>query len=846
MNGRESCYHCGERIPAGTELAVKVDGQDKPVCCHGCLAVCSTIIGAGLQSYYRLREGLSDTPGRSPEDFSMYDLPDLVQTFSVQQGEYWESHLSIGGMHCAACAWLVEQALEQLPGVESAAVNYQRGTASVRWQQPATMPSVIFQRVHALGYSVAPYSTSASEQQLQRELDGMLGRLGVAGIGMMQVGMVAVGLYAGGYSGIDVETRDLLRYFSLLVATPVLLYSAQPFFRGALRGIRGGAPGIDVPVSLALLAAYLASVYGTVYGLEHVYFDTVSMFTFFLLLGRYLLLLAQRRQLSGGTLLPVTARMLCAQGVHGDAIAPAEEAPRTGEAVQRCEWRATHSLVPGDRVIVHPGETIPVDGKVLQGSSSIDESAASGEFRPREVSPGAGVIAGTNNIDGTLQLEVTAAPGAFRLRHIDQLLMQASQARPRLAMFADRIASRFVLLVLAVAAASFLVRYAQDAQSAFVTALAVLVVSCPCALSLATPATFTAAINGLRRCGIVVANATALERLPLVTHAIFDKTGTLTVGKPCIRGIEIFEGEYTEAQLLAMASALEQQSAHPIAHAFTQVAPASGLGDIDICVGGGVSGKFEGAVWRLGSHEFCGNGQMPLQYTGKENANPGSDSALDMQVFMARDDQLLASFSLVDAIRPDAQAMVRALQNQGIEVQILSGDSGAAVALAAQALDIESFYAACSAESKMQHVGSLQRKGACVMMAGDGVNDAPVIAVADVSIAMSGASDVTRAKADICLLGDRLSDIKTVRAYAARARRILRQNFFWALAYNISALPLAAMGLVPPLAAALGMSISSLLVVLNAARAAGAPGDAKDDARRSGVIRSGQQAVLHG
>ncbi|NNL11675.1 MAG: heavy metal translocating P-type ATPase [Pseudomonadales bacterium] len=816
MSKLAPCFHCGEPVPANTDISICFQGIDRPLCCQGCLAVCSTIVAAGLQDYYRFRSGLAETPSAGSEDFDMYNQPEIWPLFSVQDAGLWESRLSVGGMHCAACSWLIEKQLESIAGVESAAVNFQRGLLTIAWDSQRVKPGSFFHAISALGYSVAPWSASTSERLVQRQVDSLLGRIGVAGIGMMQVGMVAIGLYVGDFEDMSAQVRDLLRYFSLAVATPVLLYSAQPFFSGAVRDIKNRAPGMDVPVSLALLSAYVASVVATVGQHQHVYFDTISMFTFFLLLGRYLQLLAQRRQFGSGALMPVTARAL------------------VSSSPECSEWRAATQLQPGDVVIVNPGETIPVDGSVVHGQSSVDESAFTGEFKPRPVARGDNVVAGTQNIDGRLQVALTVTAAGFKLQHIERLIERALQSKPAVAQLADKIASRFVVFVLLASAASYLFWLFQAPEKAFFTALAVLVVSCPCALSLATPATFTAAVNGLRKRGIVVSDALVLEQMSAVTHAIFDKTGTLTRGEPSIECVDLLGDGHAESSLLAVAATLEQFSSHPIARAFCHINTQLEASNVRVVSGEGISANIEGAFWRIGSWDFCTENSEACNSLAAVNQSQQEHDALDksnaadssvanrMLVYLCKETELVARLRLTDAPREDAHRVVRSFAAAGIQIQILSGDRQAHVASLAQSLDIKMFKGGCTAAGKMQHVKSLQSKGAVVMMVGDGVNDAPVLASADVSVAMIQSSDLTRSQASVCLTSDKLASLLQLPTAARRAKVILRQNFSWALAYNLLALPMAAAGLVPPYLAAIGMSASSLLVVLNAARASGA------------------------
>ncbi|MEE2651665.1 MAG: heavy metal translocating P-type ATPase [Pseudomonadota bacterium] len=788
-----SCFHCGEPLPAKGRYSLIIDGQERLMCCPACVAVSECILGAGLDDYYRMRDQQANRPAASAEDYLQYDSPAVFEQFSHPDGDCWQSQLSVSDMHCAACAWLIENRLGAIDGVNAVRVNLQRGMATVEWCPARVQLSEIFASVHQLGYGVQPWSAEAHLQQLQEGQKSLLRRLGLAGVAMMQLMMTAIALYAGDFQGIDTDIRQLLRWFSLAIATPVILYSAQPFFSGAWRGIKAGRAGMDVPVSIAMLAAYGASLRATVSGEGHVYFDTVSMFCFFLLLSRYLQNAVQlRRESSIRPLLPLTARKVAPDGAN--------------------QWVALSALQDGDELLLQPGELVPVDGVVVSGQSSVEDSAFTGEFMPRSKVPGDTVLAGSHNIDGSLCLRLQGHPEQSRLSQIDQLLDSARLAKPPIAELADRISGYFTLFVLFCAAAAYTYWSFNPGHRAFLTALAVLVVSCPCALSLATPSSYSAAVSGLRRRGALVANAAVLENLAGISHVIFDKTGTLTEGRPRLLKVEL-AGELDECQALSIAAALEAPSSHPIAQAFSVDAlgtagytlTALAPGQLDLQAGQGISAVIDGDSYKIGRREFCGLAEQ-------------GDSDELMTVYLAKNGKLAARFFLEDTLREGAAQALAFLKQRGVRSVLLSGDSSDQVAVLANALGFDEYQAGCTAADKLARISSLQAMGGTVLMVGDGVNDAPVIAAADVSVAMAGASDLTRSCADVALLSDRLSLIELLFTKSAKMGRILRQNIFWALLYNGTALPAAAAGLVPPWLAAIGMSLSSLVVVLNALR----------------------------
>lgn len=783
-----ACFHCGETIPASANFQLLVDGSQRNMCCGGCLAVAECILTAGLNDYYRLRSAAAITPSEGIDDYSRFDQQELFEDFSTQDGSSWVSRFSVGGLRCAACAWLIEQHLLRIEGIESVSVHLQNAVATVRWNPQQLSPSAIFKAFHALGYQALPWSATNRDIQLQEEMTGLLRRLGVAGIGMMQVGMVAIGLYAGDFQGIDDSSRTLLRVFSLIITTPVLLYAAQPFFKNAWRSLRRGHPGMDVPVSIALTAAYTASIVSTISQGAHVYYDTISMFTFFLLLSRYLQLRVSQYQ-HRGTSLPTSARKITQLGDS------------------QFEWVGVKSLKVGDLISVQPGETLAVDGIIRRGTSSIESSAFSGEFLPIHCGIGDSVMAGSGNIDGNLDIEITQTTCDTAWAKIAELLEQAQASKPAVAQLADRMASQFVMLVMLLAGVSYAYWYSHEGGSAFIIALSVLVVSCPCALSLATPTSYTAAIKALSRQGVLLTNGRVLEQMRNVSHLVFDKTGTLTEGRPHILSCRVFGG-ITDETAREIAASLEQLSHHPIAHAFKQSSKVAStrynVENGEVVSGAGIRGRINGKVYRIGSAAFC---KVPRQH-----------HSAHLNVYLADDSNILAHFQLADEIRSDALSLVQTMKNSGLSLEILSGDNSGQVAEVAGALGINAYQAGCSAAQKLAHVKNLQAQGAVVMMVGDGINDAPVIARADISVAMTSASELTRTQADVVLLDNKLQNIAMLFSKAKLSRAILIQNLSWALLYNLMALPLAAMGLVPPWLAALGMSVSSLVVVLNALR----------------------------
>jgi Cu2+-exporting ATPase len=773
------------------------------MCCHGCEAVAAAIVAAGLTDFYHHRTALS----RRPEDLipeqlrglELYDRPDLQRSFVRAENEHVrEAALILEGIVCAACVWLSERHVNALPGVLEFRVNYSTHRARVRWDERQTRLSEILAAIAAIGYIAHPFDPSRQEALQKRERAVALRRLAVAGLGSMQVMMLAVGLYAGDYQGMEPWIRDFLRWICLILTVPVVTYSAQSFYSAAWRDLRNRQLGMDVPVSLAILAAFVASVWYTWQGGGEVYYDSVTMFVFFLLAGRFLEMTARHRagRISEALvrMLPATATRLDLAG--GETVVPIAE------------------LAPGDRVLVRPGETIPADGRVLEGASNVDESLLTGESLPVPRCLGEELIGGSVNVESPLVMRVEKVGADTVLSAIVRLLDRAQGEKPRLALLADRIAGWFVAALLVVAAAVLLTWWSlSDFDTAFRVTLSVLVVTCPCALSLATPTAIVAATGALTRLGLLTTRGHALETLARATHVIFDKTGTLTYGRPQAVAVEPVGG-LEARRCLALAAALERGSEHPVGRALAGAAGStmSGASELRNTPGSGMEGWVEGRRYRVGRPEFV------AELSGTAVTEHVDLEAASTWVALGDATGLLAWFQLTDALRSGAVDAVAALRTRGLTVELLSGDRPEAVAHVAQEVAIGSARGGMSPQDKLERLRELQRQGAVVAMVGDGVNDAPVLAAAQVSLAMGSGTQLAHATADMVLLSERLEHLVRGVDMARRTLLIMRENFAWAIGYNLVALPLAAGGLLTPWMSAIGMSFSSLLVVVNALR----------------------------
>jgi P-type Cu2+ transporter len=794
------CFHCGQSIPAGARYGVRVDDSWQAVCCAGCEAVASAILGQGFGDFYRLRDRAPGERARVnlTEDLALYDDPDVQRGFVVERDTEREALLVLEGIRCVACSWLVEQALARLPGVLSAEVNYATQRARVRWDPERVHLSVVMAAAGRIGYRAFPCNPAQVESVQRSERRGARWRLFVAGFGMMQVMMYALPVYLAGEGEMSGGIEQLMRWASLALTLPVVGFAAAPFFAGAWRDLRSRQLGVDVPVALGIGIAFGASVVATLAGSGNVYFDSVAMFVFLLLLGRYLELLARQRSTLAlqhlGRLIPEFAHRL-----------------RDFPGSLDTERVAVAALKPGDLALVKPGEPVPADGIIEQGVGSVSEALLSGEAKPVEKGPGNGLIGGSVNLASPFVMRVEKVGAATVLSSVLRLIERAASEKPRLVRLADRTASLFILMVLVLASIAGVFWAVSEPGHGLLVAISVLVATCPCALSLATPVALSVATGELARRGVAIARGHTVEALAGVTDIVFDKTGTLTHGDLRVEEVCV-HGDLPLERCLAIAAALESASEHPLGKAIATAGAILAkypLEDLRNVPGAGVEARIDGHRYRIGSPAFA------LELAGKAAAVQGGGTTI---VSLANESGLLASFRLADRIRSEAAGVVDALKERGIAVHLLSGDGEAATQSAAARAGIGKVLAQATPERKLRYVAGLQRRGRKVAMVGDGINDAPVLAQADVSLAMGRGARLAQAQADAVILSGSLVGLPDALAYARLVLRIVRQNIAWAFAYNLLVLPIAVAGALTPWAAAIGMSGSSLLVVLNALR----------------------------
>jgi Cu2+-exporting ATPase len=777
----ETCFHCGEAVPDGGVPAA-VLGAMQVFCCGGCAAAAAWIEGAGLAGYYRARTAPALAPAAT-SDAERWDAPAYLAAHATESAGTREVTLVVEGIRCAACAWLIERALMREPGVREVRVNAATARLSLAWDPAATMLSRPVARLAELGYRVhRPAREDARAAGAERRES--LKRLAVAGLGAMQAMMLSEALYLGA-GELDLATRDFFRWVTLLVATPVVFYAGNPFLAGAWRQLRLRAPGMDLLVAVSVLLAWGASVVETVRGGEAVYFDAAVMFLFFLLAARHIETEARRRATAA---LDVLARAQPELAIRLDAAG-------------RESTIAAADVEPGDRLRVQVGEAIPVDGLLRDAAAELDEAFITGESRAVAHAPGEPLLAGSVVLGSPVEMQATRRAHESTIARLAELAARAQAGRPRAARVADRVAGAFVVAMLAVAALVALGWALIEPARALPATLAVLAATCPCALALAVPAAIAAAQAAFARQGALVLDPDAIETLARVDTVVFDKTGTLTSGQPRVAGVEVLRGSRAEA--LAVAAALERGTRHPLAAAFAEHDDGRAALGVRAVVGQGIEGDITGVRRRIGTRAFAA-------------ALAGDDDG----VWLGDGRQPIARFDCADAVRPGAAATIAALTGDGLSLELLSGDAAPRVAALAGELGIPQAQARCTPAAKLAHIENLRAARRCVAMVGDGVNDAAVLAGADVAIALADGAALAQASAGVVLAGRDLGRLPMLLDISRRARRVTRQNLAWAIGYNALALPLAALGYVPPWLASLGMAASSLVVTLNALRLA--------------------------
>jgi len=801
------CFHCGLPIPSDAHFKSELEHHEREFCCFGCQSVCNAIYESGLQGYYqRTPEGvLLGPPPAPPKDIEIYDFDEVQQEFTSCSGDVRDIHLLVEGIHCAACVWLIERGLKRAPGVQSAEVNLAGKRLHLRWDNSQSKLSDLIKALSRIGYAAVPYDPESAEGAIKKTNRAMLFRLFFAGFAAMNMMWIAIALYSGANQD---EFRSFFHWMGLLLATPTLLYSAYPFFKGAWGGLRAGHLTMDMPIAVGLSVTYAYSLYVTLTNNQQgeVYFDTVTNLTFIILIGRYLEGMFRHQAVSA------TKRLM-------------ELQPRVALVMRDGIEQMTpiRGVKLGDQVLVKPGYTIPVDGVVLEGHSAVDESMLSGESLPVTKLVGATVSAGTVNTSGALLVEVKTQLQDTTLSKIIKLVEEAQSSKAPIQRLADTIVPWFVLVTMVCAAITFFVWNTQDFEIALMAATSVLIITCPCALGMATPMSIAVASGLGAKYGILVKNGLVLETLSKVTHFVFDKTGTLTEGVMSVAQVRFAEGVEAEA-VLRQAAAAERLSEHGVAHAITRYADEQQQAYRDIEVtdfhataGLGVLATVAGRHVLLGSAKWLQQNEVELD-SGLQGQVPSLEAEAMSCVYMAIDGRHVAVIALADRLRRDARQLVDELRANGTKLTLLSGDRRPVAEAIAKQLGGMEVIAEVLPQDKDRVIHALQRAGAIVAMVGDGVNDAPALIRADVGIALGSGTDVSVESADIVLMHNELNKVLQATQLSRRTLRTIKQNIGLSFVYNIIMVPLAMMAKVTPLTAAITMPISSLIVIGNAAR----------------------------
>ncbi len=802
------CDHCLLEFPEREAVRERDGDAERVFCCTGCQGIHRLIREEGLGAFYEGRRWEEPGLAARPED------PQEVEAFRAAvraaPGGLEEVDLYVEGIRCASCVWLNERLLGRLPGVERARVNYATHRARVRFDPARTGLADVLGRIRSAGYLPKPYGETEGQAAQRRETRDLLVRLGTAGFLSSQLMVISIALYAGYFQGIDAGTRRLLEWVGLGLTLPVYLYAGAPFLRNTWTGLRHRRFNMDALIAIGAGSALAYSAWQMVAGGE-VYLDTAAMIVTLVLVGRYV------ESAAKGRASEAVARLAALQPREARLVEPGSGDARVTRRVPVSELR------PGDRVEVVPGERVPADGAVVEGDSEVDESLVTGESRPVRKEPGAAVIGGTVNLHGAFVLEVTRTGAATVLSGIIRAVEEAQAARPRIQAVADRLVGVFVpaILVLAVlATAGHLLRGTPPAQ-AIMTGVAVLVIACPCALGLATPLAVLLASGVATSRGLLVKGGDVFERAAGVDEVLLDKTGTVTRGRPALREVVPVAGADAE-DALRLAAAVERRSEHSLGRAVVEAArslagEAPEAHAFRAVPGRGVEASVDGEPVRVGTRGFVAEAGAAVPDDVEADARRREERG-ETVAFLARGPRLVALLCVADAVRPEAREAVDALRALGLSVGLLSGDNRRTTEAVAAGLGLSSAVAEVTPVEKRERVAALQAAGRRVLVAGDGVNDAPALTQADVGAAMGRGTDVTLESAEVVLVRDDLRLLPELVRLSRRTYRIIRENLFWALVYNLVAVPLAVAGLLHPIVAAAAMAASSTFVVANSLR----------------------------
>jgi len=812
------CDHCLLPVSGQEAIYEAFPSGQKIFCCHACRSIYLLITGEGLHDFYKKRDwksfGIPDVLREPKEQESSIPVRELASLIPFIRGDgaIKEADLVIDGIRCSSCIWLNEKILERTRGIISARVNFATHRALITWDSSQTTLGRIISRITSIGYRAHPYTPATQEAFIQRQNRDLLIRMGTALFFSMQLMLVSFGLYAGFFQGIEPAAKRVLELAAFLVCTPVLFYSGWPFLHGAFRGIRNHAVNMDLLISLGSLSAYFLSIHQMFSGGE-VYFDTAAMIITLVLLGRFLENSAKQKASQA------VSRLLSLQ-------------PREARIVKGDD-RIFVSIIDvrtGDRLEVRPGEKIPLDGIVLNGASEVDESLVTGESRPGEKSTGMEVIGGSMNGLGTLILKVTRVGKDSTISQITRLVENAQASTAPIQRLADRIAVYFIPFVILMGLATFIF-WSQQSHGAtpILNAVAVLVIACPCALGLATPVAVLAGTGKAARSGILIKGGNILERLHKVDTVVLDKTGTITMGRMKvveIKGTGVWvQGPGREEEILQFAASAEQGSEHLMGQAIVSHAKEQGTElfayeSFKAFPGQGVLATIHGASIRVGKYVFLEQEGVQIEPGTAAEAEKFEHDGKTV-VWVSRDKAVLGIIALMDAPKKDAQGAIERLKSMKIDIIMITGDNQATANAVAEKTGIHTVSAGVLPAGKSEEIARLRAAGKVVAMVGDGINDAPALAAADVGMAMAEGSDIAMESADVVLMRSDLSSVVRTLEVSRKTFKIIKQNLFWAFFYNVAAIPLAMAGVLSPVVAAAAMAMSSVTVVLNSLRLRG-------------------------
>jgi P-type Cu2+ transporter len=787
-----ACSHCG--LPAEARVTAE---SGEVFCCSGCETVYFALRSAGLDAYYSKRDGAGAPARPSRGTFEHFDDPGFLEMYATHVDGEARIELVLEGVHCAACLWLIEKLPKVVPGVVEAQLSFAESLVRIRWQPDTVKLSRIAETLDSFGYPPHPFNQARARSLQDQASRTLLAKIGIAGATFGNVMLLSFALYSGDASGMTTEYADFFRWASLVISVPSVMWTAQGFFRGAWASLRTRTPHMDLPVSVGILAALFWGARETLLGSGRIYFDSVTMLVFLLLIGRYIQAYQTRAARNATDLL--------------FALSPSSCRVKTGE---------TSHLVPADSVPklaiveIRSGERVGVDGEIVAGATHLDESLLTGETKPRSAGIGAVVHAGTVNLSQRIEVRALRTGRETRLAQLVRDVERAAENKGQTVMLADRLAGYFVVVALGLAVVTYLVWQSRDPEAAFNNAIALLIVTCPCALGMATPLAAGVALGRAARQGILVKGMRFVEQLSRPGLFVFDKTGTLTLGQ-----MRVVDAGPLDTELTALLRAAVQGSAHPVAQALQRdlaLAPVRPVDSFHEFLGEGIRATVAGADVGVGSGAL-------MRRLGVEVDGSRTRALLDgglSPVYVAVDGRLRATLGVGDPIRPEAKDCLRTLTSLGYQLAILSGDRQELVDRTVGLLGIpfESAQGERSPEQKLAFVTERRAAGP-VYMVGDGVNDAAALTASDVGIAMSGGAEASLAAADVFSTRAGLSPILELVSGSRRTLRVIHLNIAFSLAYNLLAAGLCLYGVITPLIAAVLMPLSSLTVVTNSLRA---------------------------